>query len=97
MEHPLAPLSRQLTPMMRQYAQAKAAHPDAIVLFRLGDFYEMFAEDAERCSRLLELVLTQHVPELVLYQRFVVVARTQLLWHPKSPTRLSSFWTPTLP
>jgi DNA mismatch repair protein MutS len=53
-----ATLPRQLTPMMRQYAQAKATHADAIVLFRLGDFYEMFAEDAERCSRLLELVLT---------------------------------------
>lgn len=58
MERPLATLPRQLTPMMRQYAQAKAAYPDAIVLFRLGDFYEIFAEDAERCSRLLELVLT---------------------------------------
>ncbi len=44
--------------MMRQYAQAKAEHPDAVVLFRLGDFYEMFAEDAETCARLLELVLT---------------------------------------
>ena len=49
---------RHLTPMMRQFAQAKAEHPDAVVLFRLGDFYEMFAEDAEQCARLLELVLT---------------------------------------
>jgi DNA mismatch repair protein MutS len=47
-----------LTPMLRQYTQAKAAHPDAIVLFRLGDFYEMFNEDAHQGSRLLELVLT---------------------------------------
>jgi DNA mismatch repair protein MutS len=44
--------------MMRQYARAKAAHPDAIVLFRLGDFYEMFQEDAHLGSRVLELVLT---------------------------------------
>lgn len=58
MEQPLTTLPRQLTPMMRQYAQAKAEHPDAIVLFRLGDFYEMFAEDAVTGSRLLELVLT---------------------------------------
>lgn len=58
MAQPLTTLPRQLTPMMRQYAQAKAAHPDAIILFRLGDFYEMFAEDAETGSRLLELVLT---------------------------------------
>ena len=43
-----------LTPMLRQYTQAKAAHPDAIVLFRLGDFYEMFHEDAQQGSRLLE-------------------------------------------
>ncbi|HEY7496650.1 MAG TPA: DNA mismatch repair protein MutS, partial [Candidatus Tectomicrobia bacterium] len=47
-----------LTPMMRQYAQAKAEHPDAIVLFRLGDFYEMFQDDAHLGSQLLELVLT---------------------------------------
>src|SRR5437773_1557411 len=47
-----------LTPMLRQYTQAKAAHPDTIVLFRLGDFYEMFDEDAHLGSRLLELVLT---------------------------------------
>jgi DNA mismatch repair protein MutS len=44
--------------MMRQYAQAKAEHPDAIVLFRLGDFYEMFHDDAHVGARLLELVLT---------------------------------------
>lgn len=47
-----------LTPMLRQYTQAKAAHPDAILLFRLGDFYEMFGDDAQRGARLLELVLT---------------------------------------
>jgi len=57
-EQPLTTLPRQLTPMMEQYAQAKAENPDAVVLFRLGDFYEMFAEDAVACSRLLELVLT---------------------------------------
>jgi DNA mismatch repair protein MutS len=57
-EQPLTTLPRQLTPMMKQYAQAKAEHPDAVVLFRLGDFYEMFAEDAVTCARLLELVLT---------------------------------------
>lgn len=51
-------LSPTPTPMMRQYVQAKAAHPDAMVLFRLGDFYEMFADDAQRGARLLELVLT---------------------------------------
>lgn len=48
----------RLTPMMRQYAKAKAEYPDAIVLFRLGDFYEMFDDDAHLGSRLLDLVLT---------------------------------------
>jgi len=47
-----------LTPMMRQYSRAKAEHPDALVLFRLGDFYEMFQEDAQVGARVLELVLT---------------------------------------
>ncbi|MDP6943854.1 MAG: DNA mismatch repair protein MutS, partial [Myxococcota bacterium] len=46
------------TPMMRQYLAAKAAHPDAIVLFRMGDFYETFFDDASDCARLLELTLT---------------------------------------
>ena len=45
-------------PMLRQYTQAKAAHPDAIILFRLEDFYEMFHEDAQQGACLLELVLT---------------------------------------
>ena len=44
--------------MLRQYRQLKAAYPDAILLFRLGDFYEMFDEDARIASRELELVLT---------------------------------------
>lgn len=52
-------LSRQpRTPMMRQYAKAKAEYPDAILLFRLGDFFEMFYDDAQVGARLLELVLT---------------------------------------
>ncbi|HOM99685.1 MAG TPA: hypothetical protein PLM33_05450, partial [Acidobacteriota bacterium] len=36
----------QLTPMMRQYHRIKAAHPEMLLFFRLGDFYEMFFEDA---------------------------------------------------
>ena len=46
------------TPMMLQYHQIKADHPDCILFFRLGDFYEMFNEDAETASRELELTLT---------------------------------------
>ncbi|MCL2234611.1 MAG: DNA mismatch repair protein MutS [Firmicutes bacterium] len=48
----------KVTPMMRQYLDLKARHEDALVFFRLGDFYEMFFEDAEIVSRELDLVLT---------------------------------------
>ncbi len=44
--------------MMGQYLQAKRAHPDCIVLFRMGDFYEMFGEDAREGAALLDLVVT---------------------------------------
>ncbi len=47
-----------LTPMMQQYREMKARDPDALLLFRMGDFYEMFGEDAERASSLLGLTLT---------------------------------------
>ncbi|MCJ7735704.1 MAG: DNA mismatch repair protein MutS [Anaerolineae bacterium] len=46
------------TPVRKQYLQIKAQHPDAIVFFRLGDFYETFDEDAEVAARELDLVLT---------------------------------------
>ena len=46
------------TPAMRQYLEAKRQHPDAIVFFRMGDFYEMFYEDALVASRALDLTLT---------------------------------------
>ena len=46
------------TPMMRQYLEVKARSPDAILFFRLGDFYEMFFEDAVRAAELLEITLT---------------------------------------
>lgn len=48
----------QLTPMMQQYMEIKQQYPDAILLYRLGDFYEMFFEDALTASRELELTLT---------------------------------------
>jgi DNA mismatch repair protein MutS len=47
-----------LTPVMRQYRAAKDAHPDALVFFRLGDFYELFFEDAVVAARELQLTLT---------------------------------------
>ena len=51
-------MSEKLTPMLKQYRDIKARYPDAVVLFRLGDFYEMFDEDARRISRELGLTLT---------------------------------------
>src|SRR6266581_8940764 len=50
--------SATATPAMRQYLDAKRQHRDAIVFFRMGDFYEMFYEDALVASRALELTLT---------------------------------------
>ncbi|MBP1737521.1 MAG: mismatch repair protein MutS, partial [Oscillospiraceae bacterium] len=48
----------ELTPMMRQYTQLKEAYPDCLLFFRLGDFYEMFQEDAKIGAEELELTLT---------------------------------------
>lgn len=46
------------TPMMRQYLTLKAQHPDMLLFFRMGDFYELFFEDADKASRLLGITLT---------------------------------------
>ena len=48
----------KLTPMMRQYHRIKMEHPDLLLFFRMGDFYEMFYEDAVIGSRELEITLT---------------------------------------
>jgi len=47
------------TPLMRQYLTAKAAHPEVLLFFRMGDFYELFYDDARKASRLLDITLTQ--------------------------------------
>jgi len=47
------------TPMMQQYLTLKAQHPDTLLLYRMGDFYELFYADAEKAARLLDLNLTQ--------------------------------------
>ena len=46
------------TPMLQQYLEIKNEYPDTLLFFRLGDFYEMFFEDAQIASRELEIVLT---------------------------------------
>ncbi len=53
-----APLDAH-TPMMQQYLRIKGQHPDILLFYRMGDFYEMFYDDAEKASRLLDLTLTQ--------------------------------------
>ncbi|GAB2743435.1 DNA mismatch repair protein MutS [Melaminivora jejuensis] len=47
------------TPMMAQYLAIKAQHPDTLLLYRMGDFYELFYADAERAAQLLDITLTQ--------------------------------------
>jgi DNA mismatch repair protein MutS len=54
----MAEIAQPATPMMRQYLETKARHPDAILFFRLGDFYEMFFEDAVRAAEALQITLT---------------------------------------
>lgn len=51
--------AKKLSPMMQQYMDIKEAHQDCILFFRLGDFYEMFFEDAKTASKELELTLTR--------------------------------------
>lgn len=50
---------KKLTPMMQQFADLKAQHPDAVLLFRCGDFYETYGEDAEVASDILGITLTK--------------------------------------
>ena len=47
------------TPLMRQYNEIKTKHPDALLLFRVGDFYETFGQDAIKASKILDIVLTK--------------------------------------
>ncbi len=55
----MAKSDEELTPMMRQYRSIKATCGDAILMFRLGDFYEMFEEDAKVAARVLDVTLTK--------------------------------------
>src|SRR3989344_272469 len=46
------------TPMMQQYLRIKAEHPDTLVFYRMGDFYELFFDDARKANRLIDITLT---------------------------------------
>ena len=50
---------KKVTPLMKQYQQIKAKYPDALLLFRVGDFYETFGEDAVKAANILGIILTQ--------------------------------------
>ena len=56
---PAADANSRVTPMMEQYLEIKAAHPGLLLFYRMGDFYELFFEDAEIASRTLGIVLTK--------------------------------------
>src|SRR5690625_7572541 len=51
-------MAKKVTPLMRQYNSIKAKYPDALLLFRVGDFYETFGSDAVRAARILNITLT---------------------------------------
>ena len=52
-------MSSKHTPMMRQYLRLKAEHPDTLMFYRMGDFYELFFDDAEKAAKLLDITLTK--------------------------------------
>src|SRR4030095_7069781 len=52
----------QHTPLMRQYFAAKAEHPDVLLFFRMGDFYELFHDDARKAAKLLDITLNPRRP-----------------------------------
>jgi DNA mismatch repair protein MutS len=56
---PFPQANEKHTPMMQQYLRIKAEHPTTLVFYRMGDFYELFFDDAEKASRLLGITLTQ--------------------------------------
>ncbi|AWU43615.1 DNA mismatch repair protein MutS [Blattabacterium sp. (Cryptocercus kyebangensis)] len=52
-------IKKEETPLIKQYNDIKSKYPDAILLFQVGDFYETFGEDAIKCSKILDIVLTK--------------------------------------
>ena len=54
------------TPMMQQYLRIKAEHPNSLVFYRMGDFYELFYDDARRAAKLIDITLTSRGHEIVV-------------------------------
>lgn len=59
MSESLFPMAAKATPMMAQYNRVKAEHPDCLVFFRMGDFFELFGEDAVHAAQALDIALTK--------------------------------------
>ncbi|NNF86834.1 MAG: DNA mismatch repair protein MutS, partial [Winogradskyella sp.] len=55
----MAKSSKKETPLMKQYNAIKTKYPDALLLFRVGDFYETFGEDAIKAAKILDIILTK--------------------------------------
>ena len=79
-------MAKKLTPMMQQYLDIKEQYKDCILFFRLGDFYEMFFEDAVTVSHELQLTLTgkscgleEHAPMCGVRQRFSLSLTANLM------------------
>ena len=51
--------TNSITPLMQQYFKVKSEYPDTLVLFRMGDFYEMFFDDAKKAAAILDITLTK--------------------------------------
>ena len=52
-------MSAEHTPVMQQYLAIKAKHPDELLFYRMGDFYELFYDDARRAAKLVDIALTR--------------------------------------
>ena len=68
-----------LSPMMQQYVDMKEKNPDSILLYRMGDFYEMFFEDALTASRELEITLTGRANTPDLYEIMQVLGEKEVV------------------
>ena len=71
------PISTALTPLMQQYQELKSRHAEEILLFRLGDFYEMFDEDAEIVARELEIA-KELAPDSALVRSHLAMVYSRL-------------------
>ena len=71
------------TPLMKQYLAMKQKHPDAILLFRVGDFYETFSDDAITASEILGITLTRRANGAAAEARRSVLTFVLRLFFPK--------------